>query len=463
MTRVKSNDVTKHPLSCRAMRHMQMRGRGHHWPLPAVLCLGLLAILPVSAVPPTAGMPVHAGHGGGHRGGPVAGARLAAPESALRLQALLGQHALLAADFMRGRIRGDEDFAQAADAALGKNTEAMDRLVGDLFGAEAARAFAPKWAEHMVELFTYARGLADRDDAVRAEAREELIEYEEELAAFFVSASDGRLTTSAANRAIRQHVDHLLTQADAYAAGNYAAADRAYRESYRHAYDLGRSLAGALLPPRQTAALRAPTWRLRSELGKLLAEHVVLVEDATRAAVTDAPDFAAAGDLVNDNTRDLAAAVDSLFGAPAARDFQDLWGDHVEQLVAYATATATRDAARQATARAKLGEFETRLAAFLEAATGRRLGSGDLSAALKAHDEMLLRHADSFAAREYGTAHEIAYRAYEHMFELARQLSTAFGATVAARLPVGGVETGLGGLAKTGPASGGRAQRDGRR
>jgi hypothetical protein len=33
------------------------------------------------------------------------------------------------------------------------------------------------------------------------------------------------------------------------------------------------------------------------------------------------------------------------------------------------------------------------------------------------------------------------------MFELARRLADAFGATVAARLPVGGAQTGRGGLA----------------
>jgi hypothetical protein len=58
-----------------------------------------------------------------------------------------------------------------------------------------------------------------------------------------------------------------------------------------------------------------------------------------------------------------------------------------------------------------------------------------------------LRHADAFAAKDYGTAHDIAYETYDHMFELARQLADAFGATVASRLPVGGVQTGHGGLA----------------
>jgi hypothetical protein len=173
----------------------------------------------------------------------------------------------------------------------------------------------------------------------------------------------------------------------------------------------------------------------------------VLVVDVTRAAATNAPDFSAAGQAVNGNTRDLAAAVDSLFGAPAAKGFQTLWAYHVDQLVAYSAATSARDASRQEQARTNLHDFESRMSAFLETATGKRLPSTALTQALLAHDQMLLRHADAFAAKDYGTAHDIAYESYQHMTELARQLADAFGATVAARLPVGGPQTGYGGLA----------------
>jgi hypothetical protein len=435
------------------MGHIQMRGHGHHWQLFPILCLGLIAVLPAGSGAVAPRRPIESAHAGhsdaAHRADTtVAIAPATAPELALRLQALLGQHAVLAGDFMRGRIRGDEDFAQAANAALSQNTDAMTQLVGDLFGAPAASKFKPLWAEHIVELFTYARGVADQDDAVRADARKELIEYEQDLAGFFTGASQGRLTTAAANGAMRLHVDHLLMQADAYAAHDYATADRIYRESYEHTYDLGGTIAGALLPPKEAAALQAPIWRLRSQLGKLLAEHVVLVEDVTRAAVTSAPDFAAAGQAVNGNTRDLAAAVDSLFGAPAAKGFQTLWAYHVDQLVAYSAATSARDASRQEQARTNLHDFENRMAAFLETATGKRLPSTGLTQALLAHDQMLLRHTDAFAAKDYGTAHDIAYETYQHMTELARQLADAFGATVAARLPVGGPQTGYGGLAE---------------
>lgn len=434
---------------------MHMRGRGYQWHLFSVVPLLAIALLPAGSAAVAVRRPPDAGHGMHGTGGAVAPAAdsaravapAAAPELALRLQALLGQHSVLAADFMRGRIRGDDDFVQAANAALGTNTEAMTRLVGDLFGADAAKKFGPLWSDHVVALFGYASGLADQDDAARAEARRTLTSFELELGSFFAGASGGRLSRDSANEAVLAHVDHLLAQADAYAAQDFVTADKTYREGYRHTFDLGRGLAEALLPAEASAGLRAPTWRLRSELGRLLAEHVVLVVDVTRAAVTNTGDFTAAAEQVNGNTRDLATAMDSLFGADAAKSFQSLWAYHVEQLVDYAGATAAQDAGRRNRALVNLNDFEARFAAFLETATGRRLDAASLAKALLSHDQMLVRHADAFGAKQYGTAHQVAYDTYEHMFDLARQLADAFGATVAARLPVGGAQTGLGGMA----------------
>jgi hypothetical protein len=376
--------------------------------------------------------------------------RASAADQAVQLQALLGQHSVLAADLMRSRIRGDDNFVQAADAALGENTDAMNALIGQLFGTATAERFGPMWSEHVVELVAYAAAVADQDAAARSHAREELIEYEEELADFFSGASRGRLPRAAARGAILMHVNHLTEQADTYAGGDYAKADRLYRESYQHTYDLGLTLANALLPARDRATLREPIWRLRSQLGKLLAEHAVLVEDVTRAAVTSAPDFTAAAEMINGNTRDLAAAVDTLFGAPVAEKFQAVWAPHVEHLVAYSSATAADEPARKEQARAALPDFERRLADLLAPATGGRMTPAELGAALQAHDEMLLSHADAYAAKDYPGAHDLAGRTYEHMFELARQLADGFGAEVASRLPRGGPETGLGGLATPG-------------
>ena len=416
------------------MIRMRTHGQGRLWRALPLMCAGLLALPP--AAPDAAPAP-------------AAAARAPAPAAdlAIRFEALLGQHSVLASDLMRSRIRGDDDFVQAANAALGKNTEAMTALVGQLFGADVGRRFDPMWAEHIVALFGYAGALAARDDTARKHEHDELIEYEEELADFFASRSRGRLSRAAARAAVGRHVEHLTMQADAYAARDYTTANRLYRQGYGHAYDLGLGLADALLPAADRDTLREPLWRLRSQLGKLLAEHAALLEDLNRAAVTKAADFPASAQMINGNTRDLAAAMDTLFGAAAARQFQAMWADHVEQLVAYANATAARDSTRQQQARTRLAGIEARMAAFLATATSTRVSSATLSAALQMHDEMLVRHADAYAAKDYATAHNLAYETYDHMFGLARELADAFGATVAARLPRGGAQTGYGGMA----------------
>jgi hypothetical protein len=439
----------------RAMRDMTTRGHGHPWQLVPILGIGLLATVLAGSATGALSTPVVATHAGptavheaAHQiGAAAAPAHASAADLAIQFEALLGQHSVLAADVMRSRIRGDDDFVQAANAALGKNTDAMSALVGQLFGAATAKKFAPMWSQHIVALVAYAGALSDQDKDALADARKELTEYEEDLGAFFAGASKGRLNKSAADSAVAMHIGHLTTQADAYAKKDYVTADRIYREGYEHTYDLGGTLADALLPAADRATLQQPIWRLRSQLGKLLAEHAVLVEDVTRAAVTNTPDFSAAAQMINANTSNLAAAMDTLFGAPAAKSFQSLWAFHVEQLVAYSAATAAKDPAKQDAARNQLHTFESRMSAFLGTATSGRMTPANLGAALLLHDQMLLKHADAYGAKDYKGAHDIAYDTYNHMFEVARQLADAFGATVAARLPKGGPQTGYGGLA----------------
>ena len=76
---------------------------------------------------------------------------------------------------MRGRVRNDEDFGQAASAAIGRNTDDLAQLVGALFGAPAADQFRDLWANHVTALFNYSSGLATDDAGTRDRARAELV------------------------------------------------------------------------------------------------------------------------------------------------------------------------------------------------------------------------------------------------------------------------------------------------
>lgn len=368
-------------------------------------------------------------------------------ELALQLQSLLGQHTVLAADMMRGRLRNDPDLAQAANAALGKNTAAMGSLISAAFGAAAAKQFTPLWAAHVTALFNYSRGLAEGNLSVQAQARSVITRVESDLADFFVAAAQGRLPKTVAVGAVSAHVEHLLGQADAYARKDWVASDKEYRQGFAHGFELGKALASVLLPPAAAKSLDEPLWRLTSALDQLLGEHVVLVVAALRAGVTDAPDFRAAAASVNANTTDLSGAIGVLFGAPAARTFQQMWADHIDLLVGYAAAIAKGDDSALAGIGARLNGFERQLAGFLNAATGNKLAADALAKALRSHDTMLRGQVDAFVAKDYKRSHDIAYSTYQEMYGLAGQMATAFGVTVASRLPVGAAQTGRGGMA----------------
>lgn len=411
----------------------------------AVVCLLVAAAAAVSCQAPaprrSAGQPV------AHQHHEEAAPPPSAADAALQLQVLLGHHSILAAELMRGRLRGDDAYTKAAAAAAEKNTQAMASLVDSLFGPAAAAQFTELWSGHITALADYAGGLAKHDAAARDGATARLETFERTLAAFFAGASKGRLSQQAAQAAVLMHVQHLLQQADAYAAHDYPAADRIDRQGYTHSYAMGKTLVAALVTPAQAAALDSPVWVLRSELSRLLGEHVVLVVSAMRAGLTNGPDFAAAAQSVNDNTRELTAAVGSMFGAPAAARFQSLWADHIDQIFAYTTGLVTHNAQRREAAVTRLGTFEAQFAAFLDQATADRLPSTTLAKALLMHDQMLLAQADALSAKQYQQANDGTYATYRHMTDLAGQLAQAFGATVASRLPVGGPHTGYGGAA----------------
>lgn len=374
------------------------------------------------------------------------------PQAALvaasqQLPALLGQHSVLVADMTRGRLRSDPDLAQATNAALSKNTTELAGLVRALFGDAAASQFSQLWSGHVTAYFNYARGLSEKNSTVQSDAIAAIRKFETDLATFFARASGGRLPVAAADALVKVHLGHLLHQADAYSAGNYSQADQIYRAAYTQGFDLGKALAGALLPASVTAVMATPAWQLQAALDKLLGEHVVLVVAGMRAGATNGADFAATAASLDANTKDLGAAIDTLFGAAAARQFQALWADHVDALIAYSAALARGDEAGRAGARATLSRFERNLTVFLSGATKNRLVGAALAKALSSHDEMLTRQVEAFVKKDYTTSHDLAYSTYQNMIALAGQMADAFRLTLGGRLPLGAVEAGRGGLA----------------
>jgi hypothetical protein len=334
--------------------------------------------------------------------------------------------------------------------ALAHSTDDLTALIVQVYGPDKGPEFRAVWESHEASIVSYARALVDHDDQARNAARLALAAYPARMTSYLQGLTSGALPAAATESAIRQHVTNQLTLADAVAKGDVAGSYVIEREDYGELYRLATAIAagiakqgGGSLPP----DFDSPQRRLDSALGELLGEHWELAIDLMQAAPGGGKTFDAIGNEVNLNTRDLGAAMNVLFGADTAGRFLDLWGRHLEALVTYAQAVTGNDSTNRQAALTQLSDFERRLGALMSTGTAGRLTAPQLADTYVMHDQMLLGQFDAIARHDFPAAYQQDYQGYQHMFGVADTLAKAIGPELAARLPVGGVHTGGGGLA----------------
>jgi hypothetical protein len=188
--------------------------------------------------------------------------RAFSPATDLRitLDRLLGEHTYLGALAMRAAFTDAPDRDSAIDA-LSANSAELVAAITDIYGEAAGGAFGELWERHLASYFDYVEGLADDDEAAVAAALEQLNAYRREFSAF-VSDANPFAPDAALAMVLEAHTEHLVAQADAYAAGDFEASHRLAREAYAHTAELSASLAAAIrdqFPQRfPDAAMAAP-------------------------------------------------------------------------------------------------------------------------------------------------------------------------------------------------------------
>ena len=378
-------------------------------------------------------------------------AATAAPTSPKQVRAqfeqLLGQHALLAVRQMRSVVAPSPELQRALDASLQTNTEALSRLVASAYGATQADRFTPLWQRHLVDLTSYAKGVAGNDTSATQAARTALVADANAYGSWLTGASKGRVTAGDAAAAVRMHVQELMDQADAYAAHHYDQAYRIERDAYEHMFTAGTTLAKASVTPEVAVGLDTPPEKLRSAFAMLLGEHMELVVDAQRATFAGSPEFDAAAAQVNANTATLTKALGGIVGPKKAAEFQAAWANHVEGLMAYTAAVAGKDEAAKTAAKQNLDGFAERLALFFSDVVRNLLATDPLTQAITAHDQHLIDQVDAYAAKDYTRAQQMELDGYQQMLDVANTLVSAIQRTVKPKLPVGGSKTGGGGMA----------------
>jgi hypothetical protein len=158
---------------------------------------------------------------------------------------LLGEHMELVVDAQRATFAGSPEF-KAAAAQVNANTATLTKAMAGIVGPEKAAEFQRAWANHVEGLMAYTTAVADNDQAAETVAKENLDGFAERLALFFSDVVRNVLTTDPLTEAITAHDAHLIDQADAYAARDYARAQQAQDEGYQQMVGVANVLVDAI-------------------------------------------------------------------------------------------------------------------------------------------------------------------------------------------------------------------------
>jgi hypothetical protein len=174
----------------------------------------------------------------------------------------------------------------------------------------------------------------------------------------------------------------------------------------------------------------SPAADLRAGLTALLQEHVYLAGYSVAAAYTAGPEsdeFTAAAATLDENTKDLVAAVESIAGPEKAEQFGGLWRSHIGFFVDYAVAVKSGDDAAAQQAQDALAGYTAGAGRFFEEVSGGQLPASAVSAALTMHVTTLSAAIDDLAAGSPEASGSLQAAA-AHVVESAAVLSAGLAA-----------------------------------
>jgi hypothetical protein len=189
--------------------------------------------------------------------------------------------------------------------------------------------------------------------------------------------------------------------------------------------DSGRS---GMSPATATVALDKGAPALDQTLTDLLDGHVYLASITVVQGLEnglDSPQFKAAATTLDQNSQDLAAAIESVYGAEAGEQFLSQWRQHIEFFVQYTQGKATKDNAMAEQALTRLQNYKQDFSAFLSKATGGRLPANGAAEALQMHVDSLIEAIDAAIAGDAEVFDLVYAAATDHMPMTASALAGA--------------------------------------
>jgi hypothetical protein len=290
------------------------------------------------------------------------------------LTGLLTDHVYLAGIAINTGITSglDSGAFKAAAGTLDKNSVALSKAIESVYGADAGTQFLALWRAHIGFFVDYTKAKASGDTAGATAARKKLDGYRQDFGAFIASANPN-LPKAAVAAELKPHVTSVIAVIDAAVAKSPTTFDK-LEVAARHMPMTAKVLAGGIakqFPTKFSGSVDAGASELRATLTALLESHVYLAGVAVATGVAsglDSAAFKAAAGTLDKNSIDLSKAIESVYGAPAGKQFLALWRAHIGFFVEYTKAQATRNAAGSRKALAKLDGYRNDFGAFIASA-----------------------------------------------------------------------------------------------
>jgi hypothetical protein len=133
------------------------------------------------------------------------------------LNALLGEHVLIAAVATSHALGGREAAFNGAAGGLDANSIDISKAIGAVYGADAEKAFLPLWRKHIGFFVDYTTAVATKDKPKQEKAVADLIGYSNDFGAFLSSANPN-LPKSVVADLVKGHILTLKDVVDSQAA-----------------------------------------------------------------------------------------------------------------------------------------------------------------------------------------------------------------------------------------------------
>ena len=325
-----------------------------------------------------------------------------AAELRATLTAGLNEHVYLAGIAITQGLNNGLDSGEfkAAAGTLDQNSVALSEAIGSVYGGDAEKGFLTIWRDHIRMFVDYAAG--------KKGAEKELDEYRTAFGAFLEGANPN-LTQEAVAEELKPHVASVIAVIDSAKAKDGKTYDL-LMEAASHMPQTANVLAGAIakqMPDKFSGDAGSEASELRATLTAALNEHVYL---AALALLDDK-----AAPTLDNNTKNIAGAIGSVYGEDAEKGFLTIWRDHIRMFVDYKNGKAG--------AEKELDGYREAFGAFLAGAEPD-LSKEAVAEELKPHVASVIAVIDSVKAKD-GKTFDLLREAASHMPQTANVLATA--------------------------------------